>query len=138
MMLLALASLVTIIYVTPVIRHQTALGHSFNLEQFFDDLSQRDVFAGSTDDSGNELVYAASLIEATDMFGVDFGLKWAYPFISLIPRQIWHDKPYYTEFSGNNIDLIYASGGFEIARGAAPTFVADTYARFGLFGAVIF
>jgi hypothetical protein len=124
--------------VTPVIRHSTALGQSFSLDQVLEDLGQRDVLAGSTDDTGNELVYASSLIQATDEFGIDFGQKWLYPFISLVPRQIWPEKPYYTNFSSNNVDIIYASSGFDIARGAAPTFVADTYARFGLFGAVIF
>ncbi len=79
---------------------------------------------------GNELVFAAALVQAAwEQGAMDYGLYWLHPFVNVIPRIWWPEKPYVAEFSVPVEALLWRSFGWVQATGAAPTGLADAFLR---------
>jgi hypothetical protein len=130
---LAMMVIIGIIVLTPYIRVATHLGSDATvLEVAKSVLTEYNPLAGSTPGEGNELIVAAAVVQSARNLGViDYGLAWLHPAINFVPRFIWQDKPYYSEWSVDIWDLVQRSQGWTVAVGAAETGVADAFQRFG-------
>ena len=86
------------------------------------------------DVTGNTLYFAAAIVGVADARGVtDGGFAWLYPFVGMIPRALWPEKPYGAEWSINYEALLAPFVDWELAPGSAPTGIADAFLRFGWF-----
>jgi hypothetical protein len=81
--------------------------------------------------TGQELFYAAAVIEAASAQSThDYGVRWIYPFVNLVPRAWWPDKPNRQDWSINQAGLVQQHAGWTVANGAAATGVADAFLGF--------
>ena len=88
--------------------------------------------------TGRELFYAAAVVEAaSDQRTHDYGMRWSYPFINLVPRAWWPDKPYRSEWSISSRHLVQQHAGWIVANGAATTGIADAFLGFSWFSIAV-
>jgi hypothetical protein len=130
--LLATAVAMTAVLLYPHLRDAVHLGAEKSLVQ-----AVSEVFAApavSLDPArmtGHELFYAAAVVEtASARDAYDYGFGWAYPFVNLVPRAWWPDKPYAPEWWIDRARLAQQHAGWAVAGGAAPTGVADAFLGF--------
>lgn len=130
---LGMMLIIALIVFLPYIRTATYIGSDVNVfEAASLILTEYNPLAGSTPGQGNELIVASAVVEsARDLAVIDYGLAWLHPLINFVPRFLWQDKPYYSEWSVNIWDLVQKSQGWIVAVGAAKTGVADAFLRFG-------
>jgi hypothetical protein len=130
---LVMMAIIGIIVLTPYLRVATHLGSDVDvLEEARSALTSYNPLAGSTPGEGNELIVASAVLQsARDLGVIDYGLAWLHPVVNFVPRFIWQDKPYYTEWSVNIWELVQKSQGWIVAVGATETGVADAFLRFG-------
>ena len=137
-LLLATAVAVTTVLLFPYVRSALYLGAEKTLVQ-----TVSEVVVDQTDGSdrskttGGELFYAAALVAAASEQGTyDYGYTWIYPFINLVPRAWWPDKPYRGDWSIQP-QLVQQYAGWTVASGAATTGIADTFFSFSWFSLVV-
>ncbi len=137
--LLATAVTMTAVLLFPYLRGALYLGAEKSLVQAVGDLLVDEaVSPGRSKVSGQELFYAAAVVEAaSEQEGYDFGYAWIYPFINLIPRAWWPDKPYHSDWSINRRQLVQQYAGWTVAGGAATTGIADAFLDFSWFSIVV-
>jgi hypothetical protein len=96
------------------------------------------VHLGTDKSSGHELFFAAGLVEAASNEQVyDVGLSWLYPFVNLIPRAWWPDKPYGAQWSINSVELVQQHADWTVMYGAAATGVANAFLNFSWFSIAV-
>jgi hypothetical protein len=88
--------------------------------------------------TGHELFYAAAVVEAaSEQRTHDYGVRWIHPFLNLVPRAWWPDKPYVSDWSIHSGHLVEQHAGWTVASGAATTGVADAFLGFSWFGIAV-
>lgn len=127
-------TLILLVLLMPTIRHFTHLGtvsdYGYEKAENFE-ISK--IFAGSTTDDGNEIVFAASQVCAFyKLEEFDYGKKMFFVFVNFIPSSWWLDKPGFHDFSVNSFDTIASAFGWMPVEHSVETGIADMYARFGL------
>lgn len=90
----------------------------------------------STDANYYEYLYELSKAVDDGTYNMEYGAAWYYyPFVNMIPRAIWHDKPY-TSFSVRGTEGVYWS--YDSGNPVVTfTLFGEGYAQFGLFGVFI-
>lgn len=90
----------------------------------------------STDANYYEYLYELTNAVDNGTYEMEYGSAWLlYPFVNLIPRTIWHDKPY-TSFSVRGTEGVYWS--YDSGNPVVTfTLFGEGYAQFGLLGVFI-
>ena len=97
------------------------------------------LLGGSTLDEGNEFVTAFNAFHANEIAKqYDYGYKWLYPFINFIPRNLWTNKPTWSNFSTDIFPLMDKYSSIKHADGSAETGIIDAYYRFSWLTPFIF
>jgi hypothetical protein len=115
------------------VRKYTELPLREQLTMFYDEISENPVIIlfGSGTNEGNEFVVAYNAFHGRESSGViDYGLKWAYPFMNFIPRALWADKPQWNTFSISVFDIIDNYSFITSAPGSAESGIIETSYRF--------
>jgi hypothetical protein len=130
--LLATAVAMTAVLLYPHVRDAVHLGAEKSLVQAVSEVfAQPAVSLDPSRMTGHELFYAAAVIEAASARDAyDYGFRWAYPFVNLVPRAWWPDKPYAPEWSIDRARLVQQHAGWVVAGGASTTGVADAFLAF--------
>jgi hypothetical protein len=137
--LLATGVALTAVLLFPHLRESVHLGAEKSLVQAVTDLSVEDaVSLDPSKVSGQELFFAAGVVEAaSDQRTHDYGIRWIYPFLNLVPRAWWPDKPYVRDWSISSSHLVQQHAGWMVADGAAATGAADAFLGFSWFGIAV-
>ncbi|OOY25883.1 hypothetical protein BMI91_05710 [Thioclava sediminum] len=125
--LAALAFLV----VLPYIRFALNLSNIAELGTAFSELSAKmnNYTDGDTLRTGGKYAVFATLVvqgalEATDH---NFGSRWLFPFINLIPRAIWPDKPLRYDFGIDFYDVTNSTSNVLIPKGSYPGGIPESF-----------
>jgi hypothetical protein len=137
--LLATSLALAAVLLFPHLREAVYLGAEKSLAQ-----AMSDVFVGEavslepSKRTGHELFYAAAVVEtASEQGAYHLGYAWIYPFINLVPRAWWPDKPYAKDWAINRARLVQQHAGWTVAGGAAPTGIADAFLGFSWFSIAV-
>jgi hypothetical protein len=135
--LAAAAIALSAVVLFPFLREAVHLGSEKSVVQAMEDIvSDEPVDLDHRMDSGRELFLAAALVDAVSKASLyDLGRYWLYPFVNLVPRFFWPDKPYAFDWSVGIYNLLPVyHPGWILYPGIFPTGVADTFVRFSWFG----
>lgn len=110
--------------------------HGLGNERF--DISYSSLLMDEFATDANYYEYLYDLTKAVDdgTYPLEFGTAWFYyPFVNMVPRAIWHDKPY-TSFSVRGTEGVYWS--YDSGNPVVTfTLFGEGYAQFGLWGVFI-
>lgn len=132
-----------VILVLPNIRNETHLGSDVSLFQavknFLQVREDNDGYIDiSTERGGHEFFFNVAVVQSSWITGTyDYGASYIYPFINFIPRSIWPEKPYETEFVVNVFDLTYSVTGWWAGAGAAWSAIGHSFLAFSWAGALV-
>jgi hypothetical protein len=137
--LLATTVALTAVLLFPHLREALHPGAEKSLVQVVSEVFVDDAISlGHSKVTGHELFYAAAVVEAaSEQQTHDYGFAWIYPFINLVPRAWWPDKPYAADWSINQPGLVRLHAGWIVADGAASTGIADTFLGFSWLSLVV-
>jgi hypothetical protein len=137
--LLATTVAVTAVLLFPYLREALYPGAEKPLAQAVGQIFVEDaVGLSDANVTGHELFYAAALVEAAaEQDAYHYGFGWIYPFVNLVPRAWWPDKPYGSEWSINRARLVQQHAGWTVAGGAAATGIADAFFAFSRFSIAV-
>jgi hypothetical protein len=137
--LLATSVAMTAVLLYPYLRDAVHLGAEKSLVQAVTDVfSDEPVRLDPPKGTGHELFYAAGVVEAASEQGAyHYGFGWAYPFVNLVPRAWWSEKPYGAEWAIDRARLIQQHAGWTVGHGAASTGVADAFLAFSWFSLAV-
>jgi hypothetical protein len=137
--LLATTVVLSAVLLFPHLRESVHVGAEKSLVRAVADVFAED--AVSLDPSkitGLELFYAAAVVEAASaQSAYHHGFGWIYPFVNLVPRALWPDKPYRRDWSISEPRLVQQHAGWTVAGGAAATGVADAFLAFSWFSIAV-
>jgi len=137
--LLVTALVLAAVLLLPHVRKAVYLGAEKSLleavgEAFADEAISLDPSKGT----GYELFYAAAVVEAAAAENTyHYGFGWIYPFVNLVPRAWWPDKPYRRDWSMSEFRLVQQHAGWSVSYGAAATGVADAFLGFSWFSIAV-
>jgi hypothetical protein len=136
--LMATAGALSVVLLFPYLREALYLGAEKSLVEAVSDVfAEPTVSLDPAKVTGQELFYAAALVAGTRERGIyDYGYTCIYPFINLVPRAWWPDKPYFRDWSIQP-QLVKQSAGWTVAGGAATTGVADAFSSFSWFSLIV-
>jgi hypothetical protein len=137
--MLATTAALTAVLLFPHLRDAVYLGAEKSLVQAVSDVfAEPTVSLDPAKGTGQELFYAAGVLEAAAEQGTyHYGFGWAYPFVNLVPRAWWPDKPYRRDWSIDEFRFVQQHAGWAVGYGAAPTGVADAFLGFSWFSIVV-
>lgn len=137
--LLAATAVLTAVLLFPHVRDAVHLGAEKSLVQAVSEVfAEEAVGLGHAKVTGHELFYAATLVEAaSEQSAYHYGFGWVYPFVNLVPRAWWPDKPYGKDWAVSRARLVQEHAGWVVAGGASTTGVADAFLAFSWFSIAV-
>ena len=122
----------------PYLRQATSLATIGNLSQMVSSLSE--LSDKSTEATvrlaleGKHVVFAANtLAGAIEANAPNYGARWIFPFINLVPRAVWPDKPSRYDMGATTYDMLAVSSGIVIPSGSHTGGMVESFIEWGYF-----
>ena len=136
--ILAIGCLALFLNYAPYLRQATSLGTLGNFDQVLKSLP--DVTDKSREaririsQEGKHVVFASNaLAGAVEYNQPNYGYRWMFPFINLVPRAIWPDKPSRYDMGYTTYDMLADDSPFSMPSGSHTGGMVESFIEWGYF-----
>lgn len=86
---------------------------------------------------GDELFVNVAIVQSAWESGTyDYGARYIFPILNMVPRFLWPEKPYLATFGVDHSELIFSVTGWYPGAGAAYSAVGHSFLSFSWFGCI--